>query len=98
MEVVGERLAGLLEVEEGSTKRLGAREIESKVKSRGRGFPHTNFACATKDWELIDGIGFRDTGYQRSLPVHESDEYNFSTTTRLARNNGISACLRPVLN
>jgi hypothetical protein len=38
--------------------------------------------------ELIERIGFRGTYYQRSLPLHESDEYNFFTTTRPARNKG----------
>src|SRR5579863_893600 len=27
-------------------------------------------------------VGFRGTCYQRSLPLYESDEYNFSTATR----------------
>jgi hypothetical protein len=29
--------------------------------------------------EAIHAVGFRGSGYQRSLPVHESGAYNFST-------------------
>jgi hypothetical protein len=41
--------------------------------------------------EKIDTVGFTDTGYQRSLPLHESGEYTFLNATLLARNNGFHA-------
>src|SRR5579872_806009 len=41
-------------------------------------------------WELIEVIGVRGTGYQRSLPTDESDPYNFSTPPLSVRNDGIS--------
>jgi hypothetical protein len=33
--------------------------------------------------ETIHLVGFRGTGYQRSLPLYQGAEYNFSTATRL---------------
>ena len=43
---------------------------EQKVKGRGRG------ARATSG-EKVHVVGFTGTGYQRSLPLNESDAYNF---------------------
>jgi hypothetical protein len=49
--------------------------------------------------ELIDGIGFRGTRYQRSLPCHESDEYNFLNSHSVQRGTRVNtACQRPALN
>jgi len=41
--------------------------------------------------ESTDAVGFRGTRYQRSLPVYESDEYNFFNATLRARNTDFHA-------
>jgi hypothetical protein len=61
-----------------SGKILGARLLDSSQKR--------DSVVIT---EMLDGIGIRGSGYHRSLPLHERGEYNFSTTTRPARKNGI---------
>ena len=45
---------------------------KSKVKGSGQECPR-----ATWGMERLHAVGFTGTGYQRSLRVHENDEYNF---------------------
>src|ERR1035437_8025378 len=58
-----------------SKGRSEVRENQEQIKGRGRGRPRHR--CCGGGPERSDVVGFTGTGYQRSLRVHESDEYNF---------------------
>jgi diguanylate cyclase (GGDEF)-like protein len=60
-----------------------------KVKGSGQECPLHSVRSTWLHVEKTDAVGFRGTRYQRSLPLHESGEYNFFNATLLARNNGI---------